>query len=226
MSKDKEDLDIYIDETGDESPYSSLNPLYVVSFVCVPISEDNELVQAFLANKLSSLPGGDHFVHCGNLTRCEKPYQDLPREDRQKLFGALFFFAKRAHFSYWNAVLEKNHHPEMSFEEKVASVVKRSFDERKEFISSFQSITLHYDGGQAFLKGILAAISVGLDNSRFKATSQMDSPFMQVANLTGFMELLWYKAERGSLTASDVAFFGKKRKIKKDIMETLDEKKI
>ena len=33
--KSEKELDIYVDETGDQSIYSVDNPLYIVSFVCV-----------------------------------------------------------------------------------------------------------------------------------------------------------------------------------------------
>lgn len=48
---------------------------------------------------------------------------------------------------------------------------------------------------------------------------------MQLADMLGFMELIWHKANQGSLTKSDVLFFGKKRKIHKDYIKFLETKK-
>lgn len=47
---------------------------------------------------MSKLSIGDRFAYVGNLAWKEKPYKNLLLEDRQKLFGAIFFFAKKVNF--------------------------------------------------------------------------------------------------------------------------------
>ena len=90
----KQELDIYIDETGDSSPYCIENPLYIISFVCVESTDQNvNSIQSF-QQKLSGHNGGDHFIHTGNLVRKEHPYKELTIQERQSLFGCMFFFEK------------------------------------------------------------------------------------------------------------------------------------
>ena len=104
----KQELDIYIDETGDSSPYCIENPLYIISFVCVESTDQNvNSIQSF-QQKLSGHNGGDHFIHTGNLVRKEHPYKELTIQERQSLFGCMFFFSKKARFRYFNAVIDKN----------------------------------------------------------------------------------------------------------------------
>lgn len=66
MKKIKQ-LDIYIDESGDFSPASKENPLYSIAFVLVEKENNNENAINKFYNFLSSLFGGGHFVHVGNL---------------------------------------------------------------------------------------------------------------------------------------------------------------
>lgn len=105
--KSEKQLDIYVDETGDQSIYSVDNPLYIVSFICVESIDSNENAIVSFENKLLKLKGGNHFVHTGNLIRKERPYKELLVEERQKLFGCMFFFSMKAKYSYFNAIIDK-----------------------------------------------------------------------------------------------------------------------
>ena len=72
-------LDIYLDESGDLSPYSKTNPFYAVCFV---LADDAEACTPALRKfdfdrKKSSLPGD--FVHVGPLVRNEPPYKAVCR---------------------------------------------------------------------------------------------------------------------------------------------------
>ena len=225
--KSKKELDIYVDETGDESQYSKANPLYIVSFVCVENVKLNDFAVDCLKNKLSSLKGGDSFVHTGSLVRNEEPYKDLLREDREKLFGALFFFARKTNFLFFNAVLDKKVHQEKPLGERVGDVIADAIRERKKYFDKFDVVRLHYDGGQDFLRGIFTAtVKYVFNKGSYVSTSQKETPFMQLADMVGFMELLWFKANNGTLTKSDEKFFGKKQKIYKDYLKFLLSKKI
>ena len=119
----KQELDIYIDEAGDSSPYCIENPLYIVSFVCVESTDQNvNSIQSF-QQKLSGHNGGDHFIHTGNLVRKEHPYKELTIQERQSLFGCMFFFSKKARFRYFNAVIDKKSHQEKPLCERVSAGV-------------------------------------------------------------------------------------------------------
>lgn len=224
--KQKRELDIYVDETGDESAFSVDNPLYIVSFVCVETANDNKASIESFMNKLSKLNGGDHFVHTGNLVRKEKPYKNLLMEDRQKLFGAIFFFARKVKFSYFNAVIDKKVHQDKSLYERITDCLIKTIHIYEDYFGKFSKIRIHYDGGQAFLKGVfITSTKYAFSNGEYVQTRQAESPFMQLADMVGFMELIWYKANQGRLTKSDEKFFGKKRKIYKDYIKFLDTRK-
>ena len=96
--KKKKQLDIYIDESGDFSFFTKENPLYSVAFIMVEKDDDNDSAISKFNKHLDNLFGGDHFVHVGNLVRAEKPYADMNREERWRLFYTLFLLARHARY--------------------------------------------------------------------------------------------------------------------------------
>ncbi|MCQ2793263.1 MAG: DUF3800 domain-containing protein [Bacilli bacterium] len=220
------ELDIYIDETGDQSVYSADNPLYIVSFVCVESCSLNDGAIKNFNEKLSKLNGGNHFVHTGNLVRKERPYKELIVGERQSLFGCMFFFSMKAKYQFFNAIIDKKVYQDKSLCERVTDSIISLLNSHKDYFDKFSTIRVHYDGGQAFLSGVLSAsIKFVFKNGSYLPTKQKDSPFMQAADMLGFMELIWYRACNGTLTRSDELFFGKKRKIYKDYIKFIETRK-
>ena len=86
---------------------------------------------------------------------------------------------------------------------------------------------MHYDFGQWALAGIIATsfISSFSDCSIIK-TSQSQNPFMQLADLFSYVELLKYKIQKGYLTKSETAFFGGIKNLKANYIKTLEDKYI
>ena len=46
--KSKKELDIYVDETGDEFQYCKANPLYIISFACAENVKLNDFAVIYL----------------------------------------------------------------------------------------------------------------------------------------------------------------------------------
>lgn len=222
MSK-KKTLNIYIDESGDESQYSTKNPLYVVSFLCVEDEKLSNSAIKIFKQKLKNAEGGNHFVHIGNLVRKEKPYNDMQREKRQILFHNLFLLCEHSAYRYFNAVYIKKERNQRTLIENISKCIFKEIEKHKSYFNQFNAINFHYDGGQAFLKGIFASLSSSvLSTAHYIDTQQKDHPFMQAADLLSYMELVWFHACNGQLTESEIKFFGLKRKIKKDYIRHLN----
>ena len=216
-------LDIYLDESGDLSPYSKTNPFYAVCFV---LADDAEACAPALRKfdfdrKKSSLPGD--FVHVGPLVRNEPPYKGYEREDRQRLFYGLYLLAMHAPISLLSVEVEKR--PGLDLGVSLTDALLSALEEHRSFFARYDDIVLHYDNGQPFLMGVvLGAFRAKLLKARFEKTLQSEHPFMQVADLVGEMELIRYHCKLNCLTKSEIAFFGEKRKIKKDYLKPLDRK--
>lgn len=203
----KKRLDIYVDESGDYSKFSAENPLYSVAFILVNNSDDNSGPIHKFEKNLSNLIGGNHFVHVGNLVRGEKPYEEMLREERWKLFYALHLFAYYAKYRIIvSSVIKKE-----TMEEIVTSITNALFnviDDYYDYLNNYEEIILHYDYGQRVLTEIITTIFLSkFSNCKMYKTAQSQSPFMQLADLFAYFEMLKYKVSRGYLTKSESKFF-------------------
>lgn len=222
-------MHIHFDEAGDESPYSRENPIYAVPFVAVEETSENDYPLKTFFLQLSRMEGGDHFVHVGNLVRNEKPYQGMDPKKRQDLFYVLFLLAKYAKYRFCCAVVEKSHRTvrEYGLDSALFDAISEQIEEHIDYFAAFDSVILHYDGGQQMLRGVLiAAFRAKGIPAIMEKTFQTDDPFMQIADLLGELELLRYKAKSGTLTKSERAFFGQWGKIKKDYIKQLKNKRL
>lgn len=223
MANEKQ-LDIYIDESGDFSVFSKKNPFYSVAFVMVESSFDNSVSINKYQSNLNNLLGGNHFVHVGNLVRAEKPYQDMLREQRWKLFYALYLFSIYSKYNVAVASIEKELSDEGTISSLAASIIK-IIESNEIYLTKFKSIVLHYDFGQGPLSGILGMIAASIiPNCSIVKTKQSDEPFMQIADLYSYFELLKYKVSKGYLSNSESKFFGGIRNLKNNYLKTLIDK--
>lgn len=225
MKKPKR-LDIYIDESGDFSSYSQENAFYSIAFVFVDNRSDNTIALFKYKNYLENLYKGEHFVHVGNLVRGEKPYSNMLREERFKLFYSLFLLAYHSKHTYALASLIK---PTKIKEIKVRILKEIIFliDALNHFFANYDELVLHYDFGQEELKEcIVAAFLEKQLNFKLIKTMQIESCFMQVADLYAYFELLKYKISKGYLSKSENAFFGGIREVKRKYIECLEDKNL
>ena len=223
MSETKE-LNIYIDESGDYSPYSESNPLYSVAFVLVEDECRNRHAIETFNNQILIYDGGDHFVHTGNLVRAEKPYREMLRESRQKLFYSLFLLSKFAKYKVCCAnVLKKGKDDRLV--DYISNSIYDMIIRHDGYFTKFSKIILHYDNGQSLLGGIIiSTFKMRYSNVIFKKTLQQDSKYMQIADLFSYFELIKHKIAFNNLTKSEVAFFGTSRKIRNNYLKQLEDK--
>ena len=219
----KQQLDIFIDESGDFSLFSKENPLYSVAFVIVKKDDDNDSPINKFNNYLNNLFGGNHFVHVGNLVRAEKPYEDMAREERWHLFYALFLLARHAKYSVLTSTTIKGDSEEKTLLNLTKSIISTINDNR--MILKKYNLTLHYDFGQGPLAGIITSSFLSsFPDCKIVKTPQSQNPFMQIADLFAYTELLKYKVNKGFLTKSETNFFGGISNLKKNYIKALDKK--
>ena len=219
-------LDIYIDESGDFSLYSEENPIYSVAFVLVDHDIDNSGPISKFNSNLNKLVGGDHFVHVGNLVRGEKPYKEMNREERWKLFYALYLFAYHSKYNVAVSSVVKRDSIE-SIMTSIAISLLKCVNELQNHLSVYDQVILHYDYGQSILTGLITAAFLSkISSCKVVKTSQSETPFMQVADLFAYFDLLNYKISKSFLSKSETKFFGGIRNLKKNYLTQLMSKRL
>lgn len=221
----KKQLDIFIDESGDFSLFSKENPIYSVAFVVVKKEDDNDSPINKFNNYLVNLFGGDHFVHVGNLVRAEKPYQEMTREERWHLFYTLFLLARHAKYSVLTPTIVKSESSDKTILNITKSIIGMINDNLNMFKKHY--LVIHYDFGQGPLAGIISSSFLSaFPDCEIVKTPQSQNPFMQIADLFAYIELLKYKVNKGYLTKSETQFFGGMRNLKHNYLKPLEEKEL
>ena len=224
MEKQNRQLDIYIDESGNFDNYSKSNLIYAVSFVMVDSNDDNVKPIYTFKTKLLNIFCGNHFVHTGNLVRGEKPYVGMFLKERQDLFYILFLLSKYSKYKVTCSVVEKKNISKKLYE-CIAESIFDTIKEAESYICDFDNVLIHYDNGQDFLRQtLIKAFEMCNVNVFFLKTLQQENPFMQVADMFSYFELIKYKIAKSGLSKNEITFFGTPRKIKKDYLNQLEEK--
>lgn len=100
-------LSIFFDESGDLGPVEAHSPFYILGMVFHNQSKDiSEALSKFDAH-LATFEGGFHAVHTGPLIRRERPYVNMGRDERRKIFRSLFNLARKLDIKFGSIVVDK-----------------------------------------------------------------------------------------------------------------------
>ena len=146
----------FIDEAGDFGDYEYHSPYYIVSVVVHDQSKSIQQEIDGLESYLSSFGFAHHALHTAPLIRREADYEDLPMEQRRKLFNLLFRFTRKLPIEFFTAVVRKSECRDSDeLEARITKAIKAELEKDNDFWHSFDKIIIYYDNGQKSLKRIL-----------------------------------------------------------------------
>lgn len=150
----------------------------------------------------------------------------MKREERWRLFYALYLFSKHAQFDVATISIIKKEVAADSME-LVSNSILSLVDNLRDVLNKYDELILHYDNGQGIFAGIIiAAFKSNCPKTKMVKTKQGDSPFMQVADLYAYFELIRYKVSKGYLSNSETKFFGGIKLLKHEFIKNLERKQI
>ena len=83
----KNQLSIFVDESGDFGSFSPHSPYYLVSMLFHDQSNDISKAVALLDEQIKNLGIESHAVHTGPIIRREDRYRNLTIDERKKLLA-------------------------------------------------------------------------------------------------------------------------------------------
>lgn len=223
----KNELSVFIDESGDFGRYYNHSPYYIVTFV---FHEQKNLIDekvSVLSNQAANLGFPPHAIHTGPLIRRESIYQNYTLEDRKHLFSCIFNFVRKAPVRYESVVVAKaTCCDSIELTNQISKGVANILNESLEYFLSFDSVIVYYDNGQIELTKILTSVfNAILSKVEFRKVSPKNYRLFQVADLICTLELVHTKLEGGlELTASEKQFLGSKRDFKKNLYKSIIKK--
>ena len=220
-------LSILIDESGDFGSLDPRDPYYHVVMVVHEQQDDiTDRVSSF-SRSLNDRGYSNHYLHVGPLIRREKPYLEFGRAERRTLFNLLFHFTRQAPVKYIGVTMDKRKANEQSPIAYIDALTKKIVAELRlhyEYFISFDKIIVYYDYGQSELAKILVSVFNALFvNVEFRKTLPTDYILLQVADLICTMQMI---SEKQSLSRSEEEFFHSRRDFNKNILKTIQQKKL
>lgn len=223
--KPKRVLRIYLDESGDYDSNDKSCPIYALGMVLLTPEADITNDEKYFKGRLSRMEGGQYFVHTGNLVRNEEPYKGMRREDRQRLFWALAFYAFKIPVSFGVVYCRKDSADRMVLLSRISRRLNSWVLDHLAFLKGFEEVEFIYDFGQAEIAPMVIDVfnDFGIPIYFVKRT-QAESTLLQVADLLCEYALLRFKFDEGNFTHGEEAFFGLRGKIKKDLLVPIKKK--
>ena len=221
-------LSVFIDESGDFGAYEANAPYYIVSMVLHDQSVSIDKNIANFETHLTNLGYKQHAVHVGPLIRRESVYTNDYVEQRRRLFGALFNFARKLPFSYACAKVKKAECRDViELTAKLSKEIARILRSHELLFNRYDKVIVYYDNGQVELTKILTSVFNTLyTHVEFRKVRPVDYKLFQVADLICSLELLEEKAASSRLSRSEMDFFDNVRAFKKNYYRPLQKKRL
>ena len=225
------ELGIFIDESGflekDNIKNTAVRDLYIVSFLflnnSLSIGDDIYAFENYLIENQfkSHLP-----IHTMPLIRKQKPYSEMDRETRKKLFHHLFQFMRKLKIRHKTFVCDKKFcSNKQAIKQDLVAYIKQMIIDNYEYFKKFDEIVIYYDEGQDYLTKILkSAFEHSLSNIRFKENvCQEDYRLLQCADLVCSIELIIERKENNERIKAIEDFFKPTNKFYKNYVKAYKE---
>lgn len=214
------ELSVFVDESGDAG---SVSAYYLLALVfheqaidikhCISMYE-----QSLAVRSLPNIP-----FHLGPLLNGNDAYRHMDIQERKKLLSAFVVFSEHAPFTYQVFAYKK-----AEFDASAASLANRMkrdlvnfFFDRLDYLQSFDTIKLYYDGGQPLVQSALrGAVRYALarDAVTYRSAASHDYRLAQLADYLCGLELTALKYANDEQTTTDELFFGGKQSFKKNFL--------
>ena len=220
------ELGIFIDESGCfDKTYTNINlkDIYIVSFLfytkSLHIEDDIKVFENFLFENgfKNQLP-----IHTMPLIRKQKPYNELDRETRKRLFHHLFQFMRKLKIKHKTFVCDKKFYStKYAIKQNLGSFIKQMVSDNYEYFNKFDEIVIYYDKGQDYLTKILHnSFANCLNNYRFKQNvCQEDYRLLQCADMVCSLELIKQRKKNNEHIKSVEDFFKSTNKFYKNYLK-------
>ena len=222
-------LSIHIDESGNFSLSNRQNPEYCLAMVFHNQNDDISQEIAFLDNKLSEIGCEAAFIHTTPLIRQDKPFENLLRDERKRIFSTFASFVSNIPVSYTAFTVQKFFYQNsLEIEAAFEREIKGFINEKLEYFQSFDEIVIYYDRGQAIVTSILQNTfgSVFGDRVKFRTAYQKDYKLLQVADYICTLEQSKARWDVNKPTKSEKDFFYTRQMFMKNFYNKIRRKHI
>lgn len=225
-SVDLKELSIFIDESGDFGHYSFHSPYYIITTVFHNQVKDIQNQISHLDAELSYLGLNDFCIHTGPIIRKEELYKDMDIFERRRIFNKMMAFIRSIDVRYKCFYIEKKHIEDAveaigKLSKQISQFIREHYDD----FLSFDDVKIYYDNGQIEVSKLLSVVfNALLPNTIFRKVIPRDYKLFQVADFICTMKLVQLKLENNQFSKSEMIFFGSRRDLKQNYLNSLKKK--
>ena len=221
------ELSVFIDESGVFGPYEKHSPYYIVTLLFHDQSIDINKNIDHLNSRVNELKLPKYTIHTAPLIRNEGLYKNISLLERKRTFNVLYNFVRTSDISYHTVIVEKKQCvDDIDLIVKLSKLISSFLNNNITELLEYDRIVCYYDHGQRELNTILVSVfNTILNHVEFKKVSPANYKLFQAADLLCTMELLSQKAERKSLSKSEILFFKSERDFNKAYMNAIRKKR-
>ncbi len=192
-------LDAYIDESGDMGDYSQTqSSLFVCSITVTPNPTLLALEQANLNTILRNLNHSE-MLHTAPLVRGTGSYQKLSNGLRRKILKNYLWFSSHAGILAHSIIIDRSKFPSTtSLVSKLSCEFNIFLTTNLDFFNHYPLVKFHYDNGQPRVTKILNKIIQQYPNFHLKEGTVHDNDrAYQTADLYTYIDKLYFKIQNG-----------------------------
>lgn len=216
------ELSIFIDESGD---FGSNSKYYLLTLVLH--EQSTSIAKELAALDESLLSCGfptDCAIHTGPIVRREEMYANRRIDERKKIFSKLFAFTRRAGIKYTSLAYKKKEFGDrFALKRRMARDLSSFIDDSMGYFAFFDKVIAYYDNGQSIITDIIGTVfAAKFFEVEFRRVLPVQYRLFQSADLICTLELLRMKVDAHELSASELAFFGSERALKRNYLKQID----
>ncbi len=218
-SGENDELDIYVDESGNLGNRTTNSLYYVIGLVFKAKSSDISEEERKLEEVFSLLGYPNHCFHTGPLIHGDGDYSYTSLTIRQKLMRYFFAFYRKIDIAHKEFFVEKKNLDEEEIHLRLAKEIRMFVTENLKYLTLFQKINIFYDNGQIIVSELLIEeFKSVLSNVEIHKVKPSSCRLFQVADFVCTLRWLSIKAQHYALSKTEQMFFeGKRNLIKKYI---------
>ena len=220
-------LSVFVDESGNFGKYNHRTPYYIVVFVLHDQAKDLTQNITRLNFRIQKYDLPNNMIHTGPLIRGEHEYRDLVLFERKQVFDSIFHFTRTIDVTYHSIIINKKQlKSKDELQNRIAKQLSALLKERLDYFVQYDCIKIYYDFGQKELTYIISKTFYDIFNRiELKKVSPSEYKLLQVADMLCMLELISKKAERKTLSKSELSVFESARSLTKSYLKDIFKKR-
>jgi hypothetical protein len=203
-------INIFIDESGDFGFGDGHAEYYVVSFVIHDIKDSITNQINYFNQKLENL---EHIgmVHLGDLVHGNNSYKGWSIDERKSVMWSTIFFAQRCPIKYHSLIINRRFiNNDQQLNQTLFRTIKSFIEVISPTLDSYDKIKIYYDNEQKRLATIFDTAFINYNVERVSDFDKDEKRLFQVADLLTYVDKTIYKYDNQiKLSKTEEIFFSK-----------------